>query len=311
MTAMTSPLPKTSTRLQTDWTDPTPERPMRYPRLQVLLVRGFFQTIGRIFPGWAAQIAYKLFATPQVRARHRTSDAILESARLFDVLYGSRIIKGYAWGEKEAPTVLLVHGWNSRGTALRTFVPDLLERGYRVVAMDGPAHGNSGGKRTNLVDFAGSVRAMINHIGQVAGIITHSFGGAATVYALKTSDFAEERVGKLVLVGVPASMDRVIAASEDQLGLPPVVRRRFREFLMNKIDHSFEELDSAEFKNGLGVERILVVHDTEDAVVNPKSAHENYSMMENADLLLATGYGHYRLMKNPDLIRAVGAFLDA
>ena len=301
---------KTRTTFQSDWTDPTPERPRREPAWQLRLIRFGFQTLGRLFPGLAAKFAFRLFATPTVRAKHRTSDEILESARIFDVLYGKRILKGYAWGPREgAPTVLLVHGWNSRGTALRTFVPDLLERGYRVVAMDGPAHGHSDGKRTHLIDFAGGVRAMLNHLDDVHGIITHSFGGASTVYALGHL-LPERAIEKLVLIGVPAKMTRVFEHSVRVLALPPNVARRFVEIPQRILGVSFEEFDTAAYKDRMNVNDILVIHDRTDAVVNFKSAEENYRELSRASLLVTEGYGHYRMMKNPDLIHAVVEFVD-
>ena len=87
-----------------------------------------FSTVGRIFPSKAAQIAYNLFTTPRIRARHKKSDKVLESARIFEFMYAKHILKGYEWGEGEK-TILLVHGWESRGTAMRSFVPKLVSDG--------------------------------------------------------------------------------------------------------------------------------------------------------------------------------------
>ena len=137
-----------------------------------------------------------------------------------------RILKAYEWGSGEE-TALLVHGWESRGTALRSFVPGLLEKGYRVVAFDAPAHGNSAGKRTNLVEFAGSIKAIINRIGGVHGIIAHSFGGASTVFALANLQQSREPLKRLVLVASPS---RMLSAMEHFLKLiraPKPVEKQF------------------------------------------------------------------------------------
>ena len=94
--------------------------------LPVRMVRFAFGTLGRAFPVTAGKVAYRLFTRPRVRAVHRSSDAVLESARLSEILYGRQILKIYEWGSGER-TVLLVHGWESRGTAMRSFVPGLVE----------------------------------------------------------------------------------------------------------------------------------------------------------------------------------------
>jgi alpha-beta hydrolase superfamily lysophospholipase len=61
----------------------------------------------------------------------------MEQAEVFEFMYKGKILKGYSWGTGKRN---VVHGWESRGTALRSFVPVLLEKGFRVVAFDAPAH---------------------------------------------------------------------------------------------------------------------------------------------------------------------------
>lgn len=55
---------------------------------------------------------------------------------------GGAPVTTYAWGE--GPAVLLVHGWSSHTGCMAGFVDPLLERGFRVVAFDAPAHGRIG-----------------------------------------------------------------------------------------------------------------------------------------------------------------------
>lgn len=272
------------------------------------LVRVGFGTAGRLFPGTAARIAYQLFSTPRVRAKHSISDDLLESARLFEFLYGRQVLKGYEWGKGEQ-VVLLVHGWESRGTALRSFVPSLVEKGYRVVAFDGPAHGNSDGKRTNIMHFAGAVRAIIRQIGGVHSIITHSFGGASTVFALNNSNPAIE-VEKLVLIGVPNRMTRVLNEAAASMKLPTRVKKRFWDLLENKLGTPLDQADLSKAAGKVKVKDLLIVHDRFDPVVAFRSAEEIHEAWENSTLLISEGYGHYRLMKNPDLIRRVTEFID-
>lgn len=96
---------------------------------------------------------------PQNRAKHRVSDSVIEQAQISDILVGENMLKTYEWGEGEK-TILLVHGWQSRGTALRSFVPKLKEAGFRVVAFDAAAHGDSSGKRVDLLDYGGAIKAL-------------------------------------------------------------------------------------------------------------------------------------------------------
>ncbi len=292
--------------LESDYQDPSPEQPVRYPPVLRLIQLGF-GTLGYLFPRPMSKLAYRFFATPRFRAKHRVSDELLESARIFEFMYGKQLLKGYEWGYG-GRTVLLVHGWESRGTALRYFVPPLLEKGYRVVAFDGPAHGNSDGKRTNLLHFGGAVKAVINQIGGVHGIITHSFGGASTAFAL--ARLSESiKVKKLVLIGVPDKMEKVLGDAMRTLNVPPPAARAFLDYIEQKVNFPAHQADTSKANVQQQVGKVLVVHDETDAIVPISEAQSIFEAWDNAQMLISRGYGHYRLMKNPDLVAAVADFI--
>ena len=273
----------------------------------VHLLRFGFATLGKLFPDRAARLVYQFFATPRVRAKHKVSDEILEKARLFEFLYGGKILKGYEWGNGPQ-NILLVHGWESRGTALRSFVPKLVERGYKVIAFDGPAHGNSDGTQTNLYHFGGAVKAILNHIGNVKGIIAHSFGGASTVYTLANLD--KRSIDKLILIGTPSKMANVISSVEQLFKLPEIVSAKFKKILEQQLNLPLEEVDVSQAFNKIKVNQSLIVHDREDAVVPFDSAKEIVKNWRNCRLLVTEGYGHNKLMKNPDVVNEVVRFIN-
>ena len=270
------------------------------------LVRFGFARLGPLMPGLAAQIAYRLFTTPRRRARHHQTDPILEKARVFEILYGHRMLKAYEWGSGDQ-IVLLVHGWESRGTALRSFVPGLVAAGYKVVAFDGPAHGNSEGKTTNLPHFAGVVRAVLHHLGNVEGIICHSFGGAATAYALaQNPDFS---IKHLVLIGVPSNMHTVMQQFFKVIAAPPSVHAKFFEFIEKKFNTQLESMYTEHSVKAADVDQIMVVHDEWDKEVSIKEGRRIAAATDKAQLLLTQGFGHFKLMKSPEVIREVTQFI--
>ncbi|MEO1263365.1 MAG: alpha/beta hydrolase [Bacteroidota bacterium] len=284
-----------------------PEPKPAYPP-KVRLVRFAFDTLGRIFPKKAGAVAYQLFTQPRFRARHKRSDEIMESARLFEILYGKVILKAYEWGSGEK-TALLVHGWESRGTALRSFVPGLIKAGYRVVAFDGPAHGNSGGKQTNFVEFAGAVRAVINQLGGVDSIITHSFGGATTVFALTHLDNSIE-LEKLVLIGVPSNTEVVVKEAMDFMNVPAAAVKYFKKELRKKANNISFELVNVEANLGkANVGSILVVHDKYDKSVPFESAERIVERWDKVNLIATQGMGHFKVMKNKRVVEMVIDFV--
>lgn len=281
-----------------------PERnypPLLYP------VRLYFQLIGRLFPRKAAQRAYTLLTTPLHRARHRQSDAILEQARIFEFMYGKELLKAYEWGQGEQ-TVLLVHGWESRGTGLRNFVPGLVAEGFRVVAFDGPAHGDSGGRRTNLPHFAGAIRAILRRIGPVHGVIAHSFGGVATGYAFSWL-LPDMALPRLVLIGVPARHTAMVEEMRRMLRLNDRVLSELARIMEDKLQRPLGDAELVNLYDHLRVGRTLVVHDRYDSVVPFESAKLLYDHWPGTDLLITEYMGHFKLMKNPEVVQRVVRFI--
>ncbi len=278
-----------------------------YPKLLLKSTQFFFQFIGPIVPGLASQVAYRLFTTPRQRAKHKVSDEILERARLFEVLYGKRILKAYEWGRGEK-TVLLVHGWESRGTAMRSFVPALVAHGYRVVAFDGPAHGNSDGKRTNLPHFSGAVKAMIRQLDGVEAIIGHSFGGATSVFSLAWDENAPW-LDKLVLIGVPNRLEFVLEDALNVLKAPKSVARKFKNLIQTKVDVPIQEANVAASGSQLKLGEALIVHDKKDPIVPFSEAETTFQSWDNANLLVVDGLGHFKLMKDKAVVEKVVHFI--
>lgn len=266
-----------------------------------------FQTLGRLFPKRAGDVLFDKFRTPRLRARHKRSDKVLEQARGFQIQYDGRRLKGYEWGEGDR-TVLLIHGWESRGTALRSFVPSLVANGFRVVAMDGPAHGDSDGKQTDLPDFGGAIVAMLRHFGKVEALICHSFGGASACYAL--AELANDiQIETLVCVGTPYSVEVPFENVTRIFRVPPLVAARFRQNLSELVQRDISEFRIEKFRPRLPFKRVLIVHDRQDSEVPFSSGERIVAGWDIATLLVTDGYGHFVVMKNPDVIRRVTDFV--
>ncbi|MCH8300953.1 MAG: alpha/beta hydrolase, partial [Candidatus Marinimicrobia bacterium] len=96
-------------------------------------------------PPIAVRIADKLFFTPMGLPRPASEMPYYESASHSTMEYDGKKVAVYSWGEGEE-TLILVHGWASRGTRLGHLAEPLNKKGYRVISFDMPAHGDSEGK---------------------------------------------------------------------------------------------------------------------------------------------------------------------
>ena len=109
------------------------------------------------------------------------------------------------WGELADPPLLLVHGVTSNSETFWRVGPCIAAAGRRVVAVDLPGHGRTGGWRgrhrwiETATDLAGLIRAAELDQGNLA-VVGHSWG-AMTAASLPAAGFRPER---LVLLDPPA-----------------------------------------------------------------------------------------------------------
>lgn len=222
------------------------------------------------------------------------------------------------WGNSDAKAVLLVHGWEGRGSQLGYLVEPLVALGYRVIALDGPAHGNSPGNRTNINLFSRLLKDIANELTTTANarkrnaesnaefkvnVVAHSFGAAATALAL----IRGAGISKAVFVAAPSDLNRVRTTYCQRMGFSPGVAAAFEDKLVRWANLSSDLSDLA--LSGQNVNTpVLIAHDPEDKEVAFSNAQRFVQFWPTAELLKLEGVGHYRILKSPEFISAVGAF---
>ena len=273
-------------------------------------LRGTFALLGTVSPPLAVRLARRLFLTPPPR-RPSKSRAELDCLRAGErkVVPGLPGVMVRSWGQ--GPAVLLVHGWGGRSGQLHAFVPPLLAAGYRVVALDGPAHGESRGARTDMMRFSDAISAVAADVAAapagLLGVIAHSFGAACALYALQDSPAV-----KLVLISCPPD---AIWASERfgaALRIPPNTLARMRDAIAREHQHRFrwEELSLAALAARCPSE-VLLVHDEQDRLVPyEESAREILRAAPWLEHLATQGLGHRSLLAAPTVIARACAFLQ-
>jgi pimeloyl-ACP methyl ester carboxylesterase len=273
------------------------------------LARLGFQTIGRIFPTKMAELAYRIFATPRWRAQHLREDSIIQSAKKWDFIFRDFKVKVYEWGNPDARIVLLAHGWESRGTALRMYVKPLLAQGFRVVAFDSLGHGDSEGERNNLSTNAKLMAEIVKHYGGIYGCIGHSFGCSSLVYMLQHVD-NQLVVERVVFLAVPHGIKKIVDDYFTFLKVPKQVQQVFYRTIENINSRPIEELDVATAHASVKVGKLLLVHDRFDDVTSLDAAERVVERWGNSHLIITEGYGHFRLAKNPDVIMRIVDFIS-
>lgn len=288
--------PQNSTNVRS-WTD----RAAPWP------VRALFRAIGP-FPELAGAAAGRLFMTPpRPRVSPRVAQ-VLTRGEPVHVPWRGGSLRAWSWGA--GPAVLLVHGWGGYGAQLASFVPALEAAGYRAIAIDGPAHGASPGRRTSLVEFAEAVLRVAETVGPLAGIIAHSFGGAATAVAISRTSRTSQGLNPKRIVFVAPASDPLLATRRfaAALGLPEPGRRAMQARLEKKIGVRMEDLVVPPLAAGFDVP-LRVVHDRDDREVPWEEGSAIAAAWPGAELITTRGLGHYRILHDPEVVREAVEFL--
>src|SRR5262249_6361441 len=85
-------------------------------------------------PDLAAMFGEQVMFRTTRRASSKAERELLARGERLDVVVGGARLAAWTFGE--GPTVLLVHGWNGRGSQLGAFVEPLVSAGYRAVLFD-------------------------------------------------------------------------------------------------------------------------------------------------------------------------------
>jgi len=273
----------------------------------VAFIRGCFRVLGVVAPGLGAWLAEQLFVTPRRHEPPAHEVAIRAEATLsFSIPHDGMALDALSWGEGER-VVVLAHGWEGRGTQLGRFVHPLVAAGFRVVAFDGPAHGRSPGRQTDIVHYSRVFASVSASVGPVYAVVAHSFGGAACMTAMGEGLIHLER---LALVGVPSALMYPLGEFRRVTGLPDAVWTRLLRRMARRIGKRPEAADVAALSNDLRIPGLLV-HCQDDTEVDYANAERIHAAWPHAELMTTSRLGHRRILKDPEVIAATVAFLIA
>jgi pimeloyl-ACP methyl ester carboxylesterase len=269
---------------------------------------------GSLSPRWGAAVALPVFA--RVAAPHPVGP--LDAATMWRAARSTVRVPGiersgtdvtvYEWGRQRGEVVVLAHGWNGRAAQFATLVRELVSEGYRVVAFDAPAHGDSGARAAYIIDWVETLGALQQRYGRFTAVVGHSFGGLATLIATAHGVAAD----RVITVAAPADAELLLTQFQAMLGFDgrtaAVLRTRFaRRYFPHEAD-PFSRLSSVRHPVPQAT-RLLVVHDEGDRVVPIAESARISDANPSAQRLTTRGLGHSRILQSDQFLDAVLDFL--
>jgi hypothetical protein len=268
------------------------------------VVQWMFPKLERFAPTLAHRYFIKIFFTPLRYKSPEKEKDLARRADRFVIHVDGKKIQVYSWGA--GPLVLFVHGWAGRGTQFRKMIEAFIERGYRVASFDGPAHGQSEGKTASLIDFDLTLKRLFEELGQQPeAVITHSFGGAATLYSIVNG----LKVKRLINIASPTIADEIINTYLRAINGSWKSGQFFKQYILKTYNKPFEEFSGLHFVRHLPYPLpLLLIYDEDDRDVIMKHAEELLKLYP-ATLVRTKGLGHTRILKDDFVIETCLRFV--
>lgn len=255
--------------------------------------------LSRPLPKWVARYWANRFMTPVKHRRPGWEAELLKSATPL----GIGALRAWSWGT--GPVVLLIHGWDGRGSQLGKFVGPLIEAGFKVVTWDEPAHGDTPGKRTHLIETTAALMEVAQKVGPIYGMIAHSFGGGVAVLGIRQGI----QVQKLVLIAAPSSIQGVFDRFTTFIRITPRASQEFQKYLEQTTGRSVQDVEPYLLRFAKNAPETLLIHAPDDADVPLSESERMANGWPRAQLLRMHGLGHRRILKDPEVTEEATEFM--
>jgi len=212
-------------------------------------------------------------------------------------------VQVYVYGYSKTK-VLLVHGWAGRGTQLFQIADKILENKMMVISFDGPSHGLSSGKRTNLFEFIETIKAVNKKYGPFEAAVGHSFGAMSLINA--TADGL--KLKRLVTIGADNSIPLIFKYFVEKMELKPVIAHKLEKLFENKYHLKLDSLTSEHKAERVRIPT-FVIHDSDDKYVNVSNALAIRQSLRKGELLVTNGLGHHKIFKDKFVIQRIIDFI--
>ncbi len=287
---------------------------VRRPRLENLVSQSL-RFLEGVSPALAGRIAFQMFLTPlrnyfPVCPRE---EAVLERSQSRLLRYGRyrrHYLQTFTWapqgGSVRAPTILLMHGWMASASHLSGFVQPLLDEGYRVIAVDAPAHGRSSGFQTSMPEFGEAICQVVRELGPVDGIVAHSFGAASSLFLLHNQPTAIA-INSLVSLASPSQVTKMMDIIVKGLGGSDRLREEIEKCFVKRYGNP---VDYYAIENMVGDNPLpgLVIHDRTDGLIDFSEGEAIAQRWPNSQFIATEGLGHGGILRDPEIIQKVVQF---
>ncbi len=258
-----------------------------------------------VSPYLATRFGIKLFSTPVKFKTPKRERSFLKKSEVLrvEVLQISKTIQVYKYGSGPRKA-LLVHGWSGRGSQMH-YIAENLGEDFTVFAFDGPAHGKSTGKTTNMSEFISSIEVLSHKFGPFEALIGHSIGGMAVLNAVARGVEAKS----IITIGAADTISEIASDFAKKVGLSPKYGPRLKKYFDKKLHQDVNNFSAHKAANSIDI-KTLVIHDQDDTEVSVSCARNIRQHLKDGQLLITHNLGHTTILRNREVVHEINKFLN-
>jgi len=250
--------------------------------------------------------AYQAFFSPSLYEVKPRDREIIAQGNNYRLPFDGGELAVTSWGNN-GPVVLLMHGWGGARAQMTGFVKPLLAAGHRVVTFDQPAHGESSGRMTNILEIAPTMDLIMKQEGPFEAVVAHSFGTLITSFALVNQGFPHP--SRLIYLGSFNRLLDSLPRFQVLAGLPDPIMDGLRDMIYANFGKDvLDAIWNEKMTQGIDIPA-LMFHDTTDNVTPIEDSRAIARAWESAHLVETEGLGHRGALQSADVHKPVVKFI--
>ncbi len=254
----------------------------------------------RLAPKHAEKTATRLFLTP-MRMTPKNPEPTGMIVR--DLASSEGSLKTYQLGT--GPVWVLTHGWSGSANQFFPLMEHIASRGFTALAYDHPGHGQSEGSVGHIPAFVNGLNAVLDSVGDLAGLIGHSMGTAAAI----ESQHPQLQDKPLLLIAPVLNYLDNLLGTVSRSGYSMRLFRAVVSKVEDKYQYPLETVDPFN-KLKKRSSRVTIVHDINDRFARFDVSEKAAAEAEHVTLTATKGQGHGRVMKCYQTLNAFDALAD-
>ena len=256
-----------------------------------------------VVPALVAPFFRRLMLNPRRHVRPPPVLALPPADERIDLGDG---LVAWRWGRtgRAVPMVLLVHGFEGNRAQFGAVIDALLARGFAVVTLDVPAHGESAGRELTAVKFIAAIERTLQQLGPMHAVIGHSMGGAMSLSSIAHHGGAD----RAVLISAPSGLQRELRRFAGAVGLSERGTAAFIASVENRVGRPAADFDVRHIAGKVDLP-VLLIHDQNDRQVPVAEAARVARALPTAELMVTRGLGHNCLLADKAVVTAIVDFV--